>query len=135
MTCKYCTLLYTTSSYWVIISHATDKEETGNNEQTSLQTLLTVRGTADNEQISEREEGGQTQVRGAVTVETDYGFDDDQDESSYSDTDEPSIVMTVTVMTRRQAAKLKRHNDNNNVVTDSANKRGQASADEQTDQT
>jgi len=39
MTCKYCTLLYTTSSYWVMISHATDEQETGNNEQTSLQTL------------------------------------------------------------------------------------------------
>ena len=39
MICKYCTLLYTTSSYLVTISHATDEEETGNMEQTSLQTL------------------------------------------------------------------------------------------------
>jgi len=54
-----------------------------------------------------------------------------QDESSYSDTDEQSTAKTVTVMTRRQAARLKGHSNNNNVMTDSANKQGQASADGQ----
>ena len=54
-----------------------------------------------------------------------------QDESSYSDTDEQSTAKTVTVMTRRQAARLKGHSNNNNVMTDSTNKQGQASADGQ----
>ena len=106
------------------ISSEPRRTEDDGNEMPNLIMTETFRGTADNEQISESTEGGQT-------LETDYSSNDDQDESNYSDTNEQSTAKTVTVMTRRQAARLKGHNENNNVVTDSANKK----ADEQTDQT